>query len=120
MSDAAAAPAFASFADALDAFVAWVNEVIKAQANEHLTWSDDPEDEDAYYHPLEVVRGPRYIKLVKNSGNQRSVYGFVDRKSGNLLKAASWKSPAKNFARGSIFDPASYLERKGNFYLSIS
>jgi hypothetical protein len=49
--------------------------------------------------------GKRYIKVTytyKNSqGN--SVYCFVDKKTGDVLKAASWNQPAKG-ARGNIFN----------------
>lgn len=48
--------------------------------------------------------GPRYIRVVKVD-SQRSVYCFVDRTTGNILKAGSWKAPAKNGVRASIFDP---------------
>ena len=38
--------------------------------------------------------GNRYIKILMVN-NQRSVHAFVDKKNGDLYKAASWKSPAK-------------------------
>jgi len=49
--------------------------------------------------------GPKYVRVVRTSthGQDRSVYGFIARETGALLKAASWKAPAKNFARGNIF-----------------
>src|SRR4051794_7556348 len=46
--------------------------------------------------------GPKYARIVLTNTAQRSVYGFVDLSNGNLLKAASWASPAKH-ARGNLF-----------------
>jgi len=54
---------------------------------------------------LTFMEGNRYVRLVKTSYGQRSAFGFVDKQNGNVLKAAGWKAPAKNFARGNIFDP---------------
>lgn len=47
--------------------------------------------------------GNKYIRVVTNDGSQRSVYCFIDAKSGDILKAAGWKAPAKG-ARGSIWN----------------
>ena len=54
--------------------------------------------------------GSKYIKVTR-SDNQTSVHSFIvniydDKKFkyGDILKAASWKSPARNFARGNIFE----------------
>jgi len=55
--------------------------------------------------------GRNYDKVFVDSGNQRSVVGFVAKKDnpkkgfakGDILKAASWKAPATNFSRGNIF-----------------
>ena len=55
---------------------------------------------------LRVEEGKKYIKVVQNG----SVWGFIVKatdakfKSGDILKAASWASPAKNAARGNVFD----------------
>lgn len=55
-------------------------------------------------------KGSKYIRIVKTSYGSNSCAGFVvvshDSKFpyGSLLKAATWKAPAMNFARGSIFN----------------
>jgi hypothetical protein len=48
---------------------------------------------------IEYTNGRRYIKIIRD----RSVYAFVDKTNGNILKPASWSSPAKH-ARGNIFN----------------
>jgi len=53
--------------------------------------------------------GQRYIRVVKTSHGQRGVYCFVDTTNGDVLKAASWKVPAKH-ARGNIFDESNGLK----------
>jgi len=72
------------------------------------------------YDVLSVMPGKRYIRIVSNrqpSGG-RSVYCFVDRTNGDVLKAASWKAPAKH-ARGNIYasDPVAGCTEYGGAYL---
>ena len=55
------------------------------------------------YIKLSASVGGRYIKIISTSHSQDSVHCFVDGKNGDVLKAASWKAPAKH-ARGNIFD----------------
>lgn len=58
---------------------------------------------------LEVEKGSKYLKIVKSNGSQRSVHSFIcvkdngKFKAGDVLKAASWAAPAKNFARANLF-----------------
>ena len=59
--------------------------------------------------------GRNYIKVIRSedredSGKRESVVGFIVKKAskgfqvGDILKAASWQSPAMNFARGHVED----------------
>ena len=63
---------------------------------------------------LNLMVGRKFIKVVKGSSpGQRSVWGFVAKVDGvhkgvpmlkgDILKAATWRAPAKH-SRGSIFD----------------
>lgn len=73
---------------------------------------------------LSVNFGRRYAKLIKGYGNNRGVYCFVDMTNGDVLKAATWRAPAKH-ARGNLFAPdgglgctgpygAAYMDTHGN------
>ena len=59
---------------------------------------------DEFVGSVKVERGSKYIKVIAN----RSVHSFIVAKdtpkfpAGTILKAASWKAPATNFARGNI------------------
>lgn len=60
-------------------------------------------------YSVEYEMGKKFCRIVQ-TGSQRSAMGFIQMvddkifKAGTLLKAASWKAPAVNFSRGSIFD----------------
>lgn len=58
-------------------------------------------------YTLELESGRKYTRLVMTQGSHRSVWGFVNNETGDILKAASWKAPAKH-ARGNIKDRDTY------------
>ncbi|MDD4242869.1 MAG: hypothetical protein PHG08_01020 [Bacilli bacterium] len=66
--------------------------------------------DDEYMQSFRFVEGKQYIKIVANG----SAYGFIVKgdhpkfKDGDILKANSWTAPAKNKARGNIYNPESY------------
>jgi len=69
-----------------------INKTMIADFNENLTYK----------------AGSKYIKITNKRGG---VWGFVvnidnDKKfkKGDILKAAGWAAPARNFARGNILD----------------
>jgi len=59
---------------------------------------------------LTFEEGRKYIKVVKTLGTQKMVWGFLMKeddqkfKKGDILMAASWAAPARNKARGNIFE----------------
>lgn len=59
---------------------------------------------------LTYEKGNKYIKVVRGEGSQTSVHSFIVAvdddpkfKYGDILKAAGWKAPARNKARGNLF-----------------
>jgi hypothetical protein len=62
---------------------------------------------------LELKVGPKYVKVIQTREGQDggAVWAFVDKTTGDVLKPASWRAPAKH-ARGNIFD-----EHKGLKYI---
>ena len=102
-----------------------IEKVLEAMREDYKRWSGRcaSHDEDAhsrireemeenYCNGLEVTEGSRYWKITSTngSGTQRSVSGFIvkacDKKflEGDMLKAAGWAAPARNFARGNVLD----------------
>ena len=53
---------------------------------------------------LVISQGTRYVKISRIGPSVNAVWAFVDRESGDVLKPATWRAPAKH-ARGNIFDP---------------
>ena len=70
----------------------------------------DPESVGEFIDNLYAVDGRSYIKIVKTLGTQEMVWGFIVKedgpkfRAGDILKAASWRKPARNKARGNILD----------------
>ena len=69
-----------------------------------------PSDYSEFFSNLSVEEGRKYLKVVKDTGNQKIVWGFIVKeddnkfRKGDILKAASWSAPARNKARGNIFE----------------
>ncbi len=61
-----------------------------------------------------VMRGKKYVRILREDIAQRSVHCFVDSTNGDVLKAAGWKAPAKH-ARGNIFDEHNGLGSMGEY-----
>ena len=83
---------------------------------------DDIESGRNPYQYLSIEEGRKYNKLVVNfyepsRPDQRSVYCFIDKVSGAVYKAASWKSPAKGirFYVEQLVETPLMCDRFGNF-----
>ena len=72
-------------------------------------------------HATGVELGRKYARIWKASARNgevishtMSVVGFVSMEDGSLWKAAGWKSPARNYSRGSLFnDPMNAVDSLG-------
>ena len=92
-----------------------INELFKHIGDDYLRVRSrseyfDPKDVEEFFNNLHVEEGRKYLKIVKQLGNQKMVWGFIVKKddkkfrAGDILKAASWSAPARNKARGNILD----------------
>ena len=102
-----------------------IEKVLEVMRNDYKRWhgqmlKDDGDTEsrrrirdemtEDYCNGLRVEENRRYWKITSGRQNQRSVSGFIvkagDKKfqEGDMLKAAGWAAPARNFARGNVLD----------------
>ena len=96
-----------------------MNEYLDYLRAEYLRWSKIRTDgignetrermAQQYADGLTVVYGSKYAKVIMRSGTQgQSVHSFVCMcdmgkfTKGDILKAAGWAAPAKNFERGNV------------------
>ena len=86
------------FKTALDKFVKLTQENIAAHFAQNYPNLTAPR---VYFDP----RGKKYIRVVRedHDGSSRAVHCFVEAATGLIWKAASWKAPALNTPRGSIY-----------------
>jgi hypothetical protein len=65
--------------------------------------------------------GRKYHKIIMHTENQRSCHAFVDKKTGSVLKSASWKAAAKgerfNLLNGASRDHCYHLATWSGGYL---
>jgi hypothetical protein len=104
-----------------------IEKVLEAMREDYCRWSSacashdsaahsriKTEMEENYCNGLRVEENRRYWKIISTNGggSSTSVNGFIvkagDKKfrEGDMLKAAGWAAPARNFARGNVLDGA--------------
>ena len=96
-----------------------IEKVLESMREDYCRWSRSGRDtsekilsdmERDFCEGLEVTEGSRYWKIISDKRGSRSVCGFIvkagDKKfrEGDMLKAAGWAAPARNFARGNVLD----------------
>lgn len=74
---------------------------------------------EKFNNGLRIEEGRKYIKVIADY----SVWGFIMKeddkkfKAGDILKAAGYNAPARNAARGNIFDENYVVRWTGPLYL---
>ena len=96
-----------------------INDLFDAIGEDFARWNERGQNPrpGAYAEMVDklyVEEGRKYLKIVKDTGNQKMVWGFIVKedeepkagshtfKAGDILKAASWNAPARNKPRGNI------------------
>jgi hypothetical protein len=91
----------------------FINEYLEFIRQDYAKWSAQSPTEvrirmtKEFQESVGFEVGSKYIKVYAGA-NQRSVHSFICRedtgkfKKGDILKAAGWSAPAKNFARGNV------------------
>lgn len=93
---------------AIETFVAGCQAIIDRAQSE-------PGFPEALRRTLTVQRGPRYARVMYvERGKVASVYAFVDLATGDVLKPASFRAPAKH-ARGNVLDASNGLQHMGQY-----
>jgi hypothetical protein len=89
------------FENRLQTFVAGVTKKINDHYTTNFTNLTAPK--------VVIMRGSKNIKIaLEETNGSKSVYCFIETTTGDVLKAASWKAPAK-IARSNIFDEGNGL-----------
>ena len=68
--------------------------------------NNDMDKPDNYLYELNTS-GSKYLKFEMLSRLSRSVYCFINKRNGDILKPAGWRGPAKG-TRGSVIDTSTY------------
>ena len=64
---------------------------------------------------ISVSYGRKYARIISADGGAgRSVHSFIDLETGDVLKADSWKRPARH-ARGNLLNADRGMDRVGEF-----
>ena len=106
-----------------DAMMFRINDMLEHMKNDYKAWAargPAPHGHRAsmyeeFCNSLDYTIGKKYIKVLRREGDYHSsVCAFIvntekDKKFayGDILKPAGWAAPARNFARGSVFDTIS-------------
>jgi len=80
---------------------------------------DNPKMRADFKEGISYLPGNKYLKIV----TEKSVWGFINLKNkkfkeGDILKAAGWRAPALNQARGNIFNNNYTIAWTGPLYIS--
>jgi hypothetical protein len=82
-----------------------IQELIEVIKREYASYDSPQTMIDRFNRGLSYEYGSKYVKIMTDG----SVWGFIslgkDKKfqRGDILKAANWKTPAKNAARGNLY-----------------
>ena len=103
-----------------------IQKLIQASVIDYNNFCDNEQMQKEHEQSWKIMPGQKFIKLVSKG----SVHSFIVKedmytpggqlrfRKGEVLKAASWRAPALNRARGNVFDGNYPMKWTGPLYLN--
>ena len=109
---------------ASDTLEAGIEAIKEASIEDYIESNFRNEMQKEFAKNWKTTTGKKYIKLITTPHNQQIAFCFIvatdnDKKfrKGDVLKPDGWKTPARNKARGNIFDGNFPMKWTGPLYL---
>ena len=105
--------------DKSETLLAGIGKMIDAMVLDYSKGNNNERMFNEYKDGFKTIVGQKFIKVVNNG----SVKAFVVKqddgrfKMGDILKASSWRAPAKNSARGNVLEGGYAIQWTGPLYL---
>lgn len=96
------------FVAAFKTFMNGLSEIVKKETTSHVGPSGP------YAWSVEYEEGYKYVRvvIVSETGGvkQKTAWGFIDKRTADIFRAASWKAPSLNHIRGNLYDESNGLK----------
>ena len=105
--------------DKSETLLAGIGKMIDAMVLDYSKGNNNERMFNEYKDGFKTIVGQKFIKVTNNG----SVKAFVVKqddgrfKMGDILKASSWRAPAKNRARGNVLEADYSIQWTGPLYL---
>ena len=105
--------------DKSETLLAGIGKMIDAMVLDYSKGDTNERMFNEYKDGFKTIVGQKFIKVINNG----SVKAFVVKqdegrfKMGDILKASSWRAPAKNRARGNVLEAGYSIQWTGPLYL---
>ena len=105
--------------DKSETLLAGIGKMIDAMVLDYSKGNNNERMFNEYKDGFKTIVGQKFIKVTNNG----SVKAFVVKqddgrfKIGDILKASSWRAPAKNSARGNVLEGGYAIQWTGPIYL---
>ena len=87
--------------------IKWHQRAIISQQDDevyHIRKIKEIQESDDHENKFYIKVGRRFLKVIHQDYNQRSVHCFIDKNNGDVWKAASWSKPQVNGVRYNLLD----------------
>ena len=95
-----------TFYDRLDTWLIGAQNIINQYSAKQYPTLEVPQ--------LSMTEGKRYVRILRTNYGQSSAHAFIDKDTGDVLKPAGAKTPAKH-RRGNVFDDQNGLGQMGPY-----